>query len=89
MFSNVLEIGLTDLYGIELQYGDMYRIKIGTYADLGVKLEMAAYLIENELDPTQAGTIDVSADNQAIFRPDFDIGGVIIPPDGSSDTASK
>lgn len=80
MFTNVIEIDLTDLYGIQLRYGDMYRIKIGTYADLNKKLEMAMYLIENELDPTQAGTIDVSANNQAIFRPDYDFGGTIIPP---------
>lgn len=82
MFTQVMEIDLTDLYGIELQYGDLYRIRIGTYANLSKKLAIAQHLIENELDPTQAGTIDVSInENEAIFRPDYDFGGVILPPE--------
>ena len=82
MFTQVMEIDLTDLYGIELQYGDIYRIRIGTYADLSKKLAMAAFLIEHELDPMQPGTIDVSInENEAIFRPDYDFGGTVIPPE--------
>ena len=82
MFTQVMEIDLTDLYGIELQYGDIYRIRIGTYADLSKKLAMAAFLIEHELDPMQPGTIDVSInEHEAIFRPDYDFGGTVIPPE--------
>ncbi|MBQ9082344.1 MAG: FtsQ-type POTRA domain-containing protein [Clostridia bacterium] len=85
MFTQVLEIDLTDLYGIELQYGDLYRIRIGTYANLSKKLAMAQHLIENELDPMQAGTIDVSInENEAIFRPDYDFGGTILPPESGN-----
>ncbi len=85
MFTQVMEIDLTDLYGIELQYGDIYRIRIGTYADLSKKLAMAAFLIENELDPLQPGTIDVSInENEAIFRPDYDFGGTVIPPENGT-----
>lgn len=90
--SRITGVDLSDLYGIVLHYGELYEIRVGSIADLSRKLDFADYVIQNKLDPEQPGTLDLSSGtDQAVFRPDYDSGGVIILPekqDPSSEVSS-
>lgn len=84
--SQVTGIDVTKIYSIELQYGENLTIKLGSSGNMEEKLHLAQYIIQNKLDLSQPGTLDLSQGNgQAIFRPDYGSAGIIIPPDDSVD----
>lgn len=86
--TEIKEVNLADLYSLELYYRDLYTIRIGSIANLAEKLRYAEYLIRNKLDPEQSGTLDLSVSlDQAVFRPDYDTGGVIILPEKDAQDA--
>lgn len=71
--------GITDLTSLNLSdtdymqalYDGRINIIIGTSDNLSMKLALAAEVIkrENEIDPEQYGSIDLTIDNMAYFRP--------------------
>ena len=84
-FTGVTGIDITKLYSIELHCGEKLTVKLGSSGNLKEKLQLAGYIIQNKLDASQEGTLDLSQENgQAVFRPQYGSSAVIIPPTGSS-----
>ncbi len=87
-FSNVTGIDISKLYSIELQYGKNLVIKLGSVSDLAEKFQLARYVIDNKLDASKPGTLDLSQKNgEAVFRPNYGNSGIIIPPKTDSSSS--
>lgn len=64
-------LNLSDTDYMQALYDGRINIIIGTSDDLSMKLALASEVInrENEIDPAQYGTIDLTIDDMAYFRP--------------------
>lgn len=87
--SGVTQIDMTEMYALKLQFGDKLTVLLGSTSGLEDKLRLAKYVIENRIDLNQAGTLDLTqGSDQAIYRPNYGSGGVIIPPSSTADPVS-
>lgn len=65
-------VNLSDIDYIQALYDGRYKLIIGSMSDIDVKLALAAKVIEreNEIDPDQYATLDLTVDNKVYFRPE-------------------
>ncbi len=69
--TELTSLNLSDTDYMQALYDGRINIIIGTSDNLVMKMALAAEVIgrENEIDPTQYGTIDLTIDDMAYFRP--------------------
>lgn len=58
--SNITEIRMEDIYQMTVVYEDRIRILLGTSNDLETKISAAKKIVEQELDESEKGELDVS-----------------------------
>ena len=65
-------VNLSDTDYIQALYDGRYKLIIGSTSGIDVKLALAAKVIdrENEIDPNQYATLDLTVDNKVYFRPE-------------------
>lgn len=69
--TKLTSLNLSDVDYMQALYDGRINIIIGTSDNLGMKLALASEVIqrENSIDPAQYGTIDLTIDDMAYFRP--------------------
>ncbi|MBQ4100778.1 MAG: FtsQ-type POTRA domain-containing protein [Oscillospiraceae bacterium] len=69
------KIDFTNLMDIKVYYDERIEILIGAPSDFDYKLKFASYLLSNDIDETERGTIDVRLNTagQATFRPEKEV----------------
>ena len=65
-------LNLSDTDYIQALYDGRYKLIVGSTSGIDVKLALAAKVIEreNEIDPNQHATLDLTVDNKVYFRPE-------------------
>lgn len=65
-------VNLSDTDYIQALYDGRYTLIVGSMSGIDVKLALAAKVIdrENEIDPNQHATLDLTVDNKVYFRPE-------------------
>ncbi len=65
-------VNLSDTDYIQALYDGRYKLIVGSTSGIDVKLALAAKVIEreNEIDPNQHATLDLTVDNKVYFRPE-------------------
>lgn len=87
--TDVKEIKFTDSLSVTLNYQDRILIDLGVSTRLEEKIQMAAYVVTNELDTDDTGTLTLSSDaSRASFKPDYDTPNIVIPPGGTASSES-
>ncbi len=70
--STLTTVNLSDVDYIQALYDGRLNLIIGSMTGIDMKLALAAKVIEreNEIDPDQYGTLDLTVDNKVYFRPE-------------------
>ena len=71
ILQDIGEIDISEIYNISFQYTDRFTVKIGTVEDLDQKLSYMKVIIEEKLDETTRGVIDISDVQVARFIPQY------------------
>ena len=79
--NNINKMDFTNLMDIKVYYDDRIEILLGAPNDFDYKLKFASFLLENDIDQTERGTIDVRLNTagQATFRPQKDTSSLVVP----------
>lgn len=72
-FEGISRVDINSVVDIRLYIGDRIRIDVGSITDLDYKLTFAKEVMDERLEPTDKGVIDVKQSGTAYFRPMEDI----------------
>lgn len=70
-YENITKIAISTSSEISIVYDDRITVKLGTIMDMEYKLKLSYYVIRNELEENQTGTMDSTQAGSAVFKPEL------------------